>query len=71
MLHHAVGIDAETGLAVGFRLEVVKMRVPPHEERLAVLVRPLDEIERHRLRSSGFRQAAPRNGSRRAGRTSS
>jgi hypothetical protein len=49
VLDHAVGIDAETGLALRLGLEVrpdVHARgVPPHEERLAVLVRLIDEPE--------------------------
>src|SRR5260370_6772372 len=50
MLDHAVGIDAEAGLAIGCGLEVREDvhagGVPPDEERLAVLVRLVDEVQR-------------------------
>ena len=55
MLDHAVGIDAEAGLAFGLRLQmredVHPGGVPPHEERLAVFVRLIHEVER---RLGGF-----------------
>ena len=50
MLHHAVGIDAETGLALGFGLEtrpdVHAARIEPDEERLLVAICAVDEIGR-------------------------
>ena len=50
MLHHAVGIDAEPGLALRLRLEprpdVHAARIEPDEERLLVPVRAVDEVDR-------------------------
>jgi len=50
MLHHAVRVDAQPRLTVGFGLQVredVHARgVPPHEEWLAILVRLVDEVQR-------------------------
>ena len=50
MLHHAVGIDAEPGLALGRGLEagpdVHAGRIEPDEERLLVPVCAVDEVER-------------------------
>ena len=50
VLDHAVGIDAEAGLALGLLLEmgpdVHPAGVEPHEERLAVAVGAVDEVER-------------------------
>jgi hypothetical protein len=50
MLHHAVGIDAEPGLALGLRLEagpdVHAGRIEPDEERLLIPVCAVDEVER-------------------------
>src|SRR5438874_4872611 len=50
MLDHAVRVEAETGLSLGLRLEagpdVHPARVEPREERLLLLVRAVDEVER-------------------------
>ena len=50
VLDHAVGIDAESGLPLGLlfqvREDVHPRRVPPDEERLVVLDRLVDELER-------------------------
>ena len=50
VLDHAVGIDAEPGLALRLGLEagpdVHAGRIEPDEERLLVLVRAVDEVER-------------------------
>jgi hypothetical protein len=52
MLHHAVGIDAETGLALSIGLEagpdVHAARIEPREERLPLPVGALDKFERRR-----------------------
>jgi hypothetical protein len=64
VLHHAIGIDPQTGLALRFLLQVREDvhagRVPPDEERLAVRVGLLDELETcreellvHRLHAPG------------------
>ena len=50
VLHHAVGIDAEAGLALGLGLEprpdVHAGRIEPNEEGLLVSVRAVDEVDR-------------------------
>ena len=50
MLHHAVRIDAEPGLALRLRLEpgpdVHAARIEPDEERLLVAVGAVDEVDR-------------------------
>src|SRR5262245_14278367 len=50
MLDHAVGIDAETGLALALLLEprpdMHARRVPPQEERLVLLLGTFQEIDR-------------------------
>ena len=50
VLHHAVGVDVLPGnapvLLLHMGAEVHPRTVPPHEERLAGLVLPLDEIQR-------------------------
>ena len=49
MLDHAVGVNAEAGLAVRFFLQVGEDvhagRVPPEEEGFVVLSRPFHEVE--------------------------
>ncbi len=52
VLHHAIGIDAQPGLALRLLLQVREDvhagRVPPDEERLAVRVGLLDELQARR-----------------------
>src|SRR5437867_171453 len=60
MLHHAVGINAETRLALRLGLEtgpdVHAARIEPCEEWLSLLVRAVDEVERclQKLLVDGF-----------------
>ena len=50
MLHHAIGVDTETGFAFGLRFQMREnmhpSRVPPQEKRLVCILRTLHEIER-------------------------
>src|SRR5262249_7158270 len=50
VLHHPVGIEAQPGLALRLRLQprpdVHAARIEPDEERLAIAIRALDEVDR-------------------------